>query len=287
MEFPSRSGCRRRPSFSDVDSAALLYGVTELTTLENSLNIDNIYNASASVYIIDTRTGDFILDTWHDEIGNISDYDGLDRETKGDTTWDEYIDDLVNLKSGYVVFRTSRMDDWEYMYYAPAGINEWAMHGKEAVLRARQAYEMGDEYHVYIIDWLLPDLGGLEVVRQIRSIVGEIAVELLTDSGFVVDTAEDGTVAVEKVKNSEPGYYGLILMDVQMPKMNGYEATKAIRALDNPLLANIPIVAMTANAFDEDRKQALQCGMNAHIAKPIDVEKLLEVITSILNQRTA
>lgn len=159
--------------------------------------------------------------------------------------------------------------------------------GKEAVLRARQAYEMGDEYHVYIIDWLLPDLGGLEVVRQIRSIVGEIAVELLTDSGFVVDTAEDGTVAVEKVKNSEPGYYGLILMDVQMPKMNGYEATKAIRALDNPLLANIPIVAMTANAFDEDRKQALECGMNAHIAKPIDVEKLLEVITSILNQRTA
>ena len=107
--------------------AALLYGVTELSTLENSLNIDNIYNASASVYIIDARTGDFILDTWHDELLNIADYDGSDRETKGDTTWDDYLDDLTSLESGYVVFRTSRMDDWEYMYYAPAGINEWSI----------------------------------------------------------------------------------------------------------------------------------------------------------------
>ncbi len=109
--------------------------------------------------------------------------------------------------------------------------------------------------------------------------------ELLTDSGFIVETAEDGTVAVEKVKNSVPGYYSLILMDVQMPKMNGYDAARAIRALDNPDLAGIPIVAMTANAFDEDRRKAFESGMNAHIAKPIDVEKLLGVLAGILKER--
>ena len=240
--------------------------------------------------------------------------------------------------------------------------SEWVLHGKEAVLHAKQAYELGDEYHAYIIDWFLPDLNGLEVVRQIRSIVGdstpiiivtaydwtsfeeearaagvtafcnkpiflselrdilvaatgnklgaqqeesvsdlpadfsgtrllltednelnrEIAVELLTDRGFIVETAEDGTVAVEKVRNAEPGYYALILMDIQMPQMNGYDATKAIRAMEDPKRAAIPIVAMTANAFDEDRQKALESGMNAHIAKPIDVEKLLAVLSDIL-----
>ena len=236
------------------------------------------------------------------------------------------------------------------------------------MLHAKQAYELGDEYHAYIIDWLLPDLNGIEVVRQIRAVIGnstpiiiitaydwsaiedeartagvtafcnkpiflselrdilitstgstlsaqetdsapdlpdpsghlkgtrllltednelnrEIAEEILTDSGFIVETAEDGTIAVEKVKNSAPGYYSLILMDIQMPKMNGYDATQAIRALDDPALAAIPIVAMTANAFEEDRRLALECGMNAHVSKPIDVEKLLEILTAILKER--
>ncbi len=694
------------PIIQDGTTAALLYGVTELENLHQSLNIDNIYNASANVYIIDTRTGDFILDTFHDELKNVSDYTA--RETKGEKDWSAYTEDLLNLGSGYVIFRTPQTDGWEYMYYAPSNINqwsisvsvpekeafasvfamrkvclylgilmsvvvilyylwvrgnarqireqaveqailaeklqkaeaadraksiflsnmshdirtpmnaiigfttlaqtnldnkertqeylrkilsssnhllslindildmsriesgklnieekecsisdifrdmrniiqtqmhakqlnffmdtvdvideniycdklhvnqvllnllsnaikftpsggtvaltvrqkprapkgygsyeirvkdtgigmspefiqhifepferernstasgiqgtglgmaitknivdtmggtievqseqgkgtefiinldfrlqeeakqvevvknlegmhalvvddsfttcdsmtkmlrqigmrpEWVLHGKEAVLHARQAYELGDEYHAYIIDWFLPDLSGLEVVRQIRAIVGdsipiiivtaydwtpfeeearkagvtafcnkpiflselrdiliaattntlqaqevhpasglteglhgsrllltednelnrEIAEELLTDSGFLVETAEDGAVAVEKVKGSAPGYYSLILMDVQMPRMNGYDATKAIRALDDPALANIPIVAMTANAFEEDRKLALESGMNAHIAKPIDLEKLLEVISGILS----
>ena len=704
------------PIVQDGDVAALLYGVTELKDLPKSLNIGNIYNASASVYIIDTKTGDFLLDTYHEELKNIADYaEGVyPRKTKGELTWDEYVDDVMNQGTGYVVFRTPQTDGWEYMYYAPAGINqwsiavsvpekeafssvfavqrvcvylgvlmaaviilyymwvrgnakritqkaveqavlteklqkaeaadraksvflsnmshdirtpmnaiigfttlaqanldnrekaqeylkkilsssnhllslvndildmsriesgklhieekectipdifrdmrniiqtqmqekqlnffmdamdvtdeniycdklhvnqvllnllsnaikftppggtvaltirqkpgapkgygsyqicvqdtgigmndefirhifepferernstvsgiqgtglgmaitkniidtmggtiavqseqgkgtrfivdldfrlqsephreekveeleglhalvvddnfatcdsvtrmlkqigmrsEWVLHGREAVLHARQAHELGDDYHAYIVDWFLPDLSGLEVVRQIRAIVGEdapiiivtaydwrafeeeareagvtafcnkpiffselrsllvaaaegdtsqgevtaeealipnvgdrfrgvrllltednelnreIAEELLSDSGFLVDTAEDGTVAVEKVKNAEPGYYALILMDIQMPRMNGYEATRAIRALDDPGIANIPIVAMTANAFEEDKKQALESGMNAHIAKPIDVKKLLEVLTDILSGR--
>ncbi len=658
------------PIIQDGKTAALLYGVTELKTLHQSLNIDNIYNASASISIIDTKSGDFILDTRNDELGNINDSsNSVQRKTKGDTSWEAYRQDMINLGTGYVIFRSPDTNEWEYMYYAPADINqwtiavsvpekeafasvsavqkvcvylgiamaivivlyyswvsrnakqamdlaveqavlteklqkaeaadkakstflsnmshdirtpmnaiigfatlaqtnldnrervqeylkkilsssnhllskqlnffmdtvdvidediycdklhvnqvllnllsnaikftpsggtvaltirqkprapkgygsyeirvkdtgigmsqefskhifepferertstasgiqgtglgmaitkniidtmggtieleteqgkgtefiinldfrlqdepqhveviedlqglhalvvddsfstcdsvtkmlrqigirsEWVLHGKEAVLHARQAYELGDEYHAYIIDWFLPDLGGLEVVRQIRAIVGdsapiiivtaydwtpfekeareagvtafcnkpiflselrdiliaatgdnlktqeynpvpdlteqfkgtrllltednelnrEIAQELLSDSGFVVETAEDGNIAVEKVKNSEPGYYSLILMDIQMPQMNGYDATKAIRALKDPDLANIPIVAMTANAFEEDRRRALECGMNAHIAKPIDVKKLLDLLTDILKTRS-
>lgn len=699
------------PIVQDGETAAMLYGVTELDSLPDSLNIDNIYNASASVYIIDTRSGDFILDTWHDTLQNIADFstDVAPREARGARSWDEYIEDMRDLGTGYVVFRTPNTNGWEYMYYAPAGINaweiavsvpekeafasvyavqricltlgvllaivivlyygwvshnasemtkravdqavlteklhkaeaadraksvflsnmshdirtpmnaiigfttlaqtnldnrervqdylkkilsssnhmlslindildmsriesgklnieekacsisdifrdmrdiiqtqmhskqldffmdavdvidediycdklhvnqvllnllsnaikftpsggtialtirqkprapkgygsyeirvkdtgigmskeftehifepferernttvsgiqgtglgmaitkniidtmggtielhsepgkgtefvinldfrlqnepktvaavealegmralvvddsfttcdsitkmlrqigmrpEWVLHGKEAVLHAKQAYELGDEYFAYIVDLLLPDLNGLEVVRQIRSIVGdstpiiivtaydwtpyeeeareagvtafcnkpiflselrdilitagsdpihaqeiaeaarqdmseqmkgtrlllaednelnrEIAVELLSEKGFIVDTAEDGTVAVEKVRNAEPGYYALILMDIQMPQMNGYDATKAIRAMEDPERAAIPIVAMTANAFDEDRQKALESGMNAHIAKPIDVEKLLAVLSDIL-----
>lgn len=241
---------------------------------------------------------------------------------------------------------------------------DWVLHGKEAVLHAKQAHEMGEDYHVYIIDWLLPDLNGLEVVRQIREIIGdatpiiiitaydwtdiedeaknagvtafcgkpiflselrdilvsaakdkiftvqeeeipdkaqstaekrlllvednelnrEIAEELLAASGFLIDKAENGSIAVEKVKNSAHGYYSLILMDIQMPVMNGYEASKAIRALDDKELASIPIVAMTANAFEEDKQQALNSGMNAHVAKPFDINNLKELLDEILEQ---
>ena len=110
----------------------------------------------------------------------------------------------------------------------------------------------------------------------------EIAKMLLTESGFNVETAENGKEAVDKLAASQPGYYDLILMDIQMPVMNGYEATKAIRQLDNPKLANIPIIAMTANAFSEDVSAAKNAGMNAHIAKPIDVGKMMETLKELL-----
>ena len=87
---------------------------------------------------------------------------------------------------------------------------------------------------------------------------------------------------MDMLKKSEPGYYELILMDVQMPVMNGYEATKEIRRLENKELANIPILAMTANAFEEDKKEALKCGMNGHIAKPIDINLLLKTLSEVL-----
>lgn len=110
----------------------------------------------------------------------------------------------------------------------------------------------------------------------------EIAVELLKEEGFILDTAEDGTIAVEKMRTAKPGQYDLILMDIQMPIMDGYEATRQIRKLENPETANIPIVAITANAFEEDRQKALEAGMNEHVSKPIDLERLLEVVKKVL-----
>lgn len=110
----------------------------------------------------------------------------------------------------------------------------------------------------------------------------EIEVELLQDAGFLVETATDGSIAIEKITHSEPGYYNLVLMDIQMPVMDGYHATSAIRRLENPLLANIPIVALSANTLDEDRRKAMECGMNAHLPKPVNMPQLMELVEKIL-----
>lgn len=110
----------------------------------------------------------------------------------------------------------------------------------------------------------------------------EIAIDLISELGVECDTATDGEEAVEKVSNNEAGYYDLVLMDVQMPKMNGYEATKKIRSLEDSVRANIPIVAMTANAFDEDKKDAFDAGMNAHLSKPIDISALSKTLKKFL-----
>ena len=238
---------------------------------------------------------------------------------------------------------------------------EWTISGKEAVIRTKYAVEQGDAFSVYIIDWLIPDMNGIEIVRQIRKVIGnrcpiiiltaydwadiedearaagvtafcekplflselrrvlaepfraepaaepaqptaadlkgkklllvednelnrEIALEILKEAGFVVDTAEDGAVAVQKIKQAAPGQYDLILMDIQMPNLDGYEATRQIRALPDAEKANIPIFAMTANAFEEDRQNALAAGMNGHIAKPLDVPHLLRVLADALKK---
>lgn len=107
----------------------------------------------------------------------------------------------------------------------------------------------------------------------------EIACEILSEVGFIVERAENGRDCVEKLSAAPPHYYSLILMDIQMPEMDGYEATRAIRALDDKEKASIPIIAMTANAFEEDKKDAMEAGMNAHIAKPIDVDVLLTTLS--------
>ena len=105
---------------------------------------------------------------------------------------------------------------------------------------------------------------------------------ILEEAGFSVDVAENGQAAVDMLSASEAGYYQVVLMDVQMPVMDGYEATKAIRKLANKRLASVPILAMTANAFEEDKQEALKSGMDGHIAKPIDIDKLLETLDQVL-----
>ena len=109
----------------------------------------------------------------------------------------------------------------------------------------------------------------------------EIATAILADAGFEVVTAADGKIAVDMVSNSKPGQYDVILMDIQMPVMNGYEATRAIRALPNKFQAELPILAMTANAFDDDRREAFNAGMDGHIAKPIDIPSLFKNLTEV------
>ena len=107
--------------------------------------------------------------------------------------------------------------------------------------------------------------------------------EILGEYGFILDAAENGAVAVEKVANSAPGTYDLILMDIQMPVMDGYEATRRIRALENRELAEIPILAMTANAFDEDRRAAEENDMDGFLAKPIQMEKVIHLLKQVLS----
>jgi len=129
---------------------------------------------------------------------------------------------------------------------------------------------------------LLPELKGKRIlVVEDNMINREIARELLEDEGFIIEEAEDGTIAVKMLESKEKGYYEFVLMDVQMPIMNGYTATRKIRGSDNVDIADIPIIAMTANAFSEDRKNAFDAGMNEHVAKPLDLDILIQVLNKV------
>lgn len=129
------------------------------------------------------------------------------------------------------------------------------------------------------------DLKGKRILLvEDNEINREIAQELLVDEGYIVETAEDGRAALEMVRNSKPQYYALILMDIQMPVMDGHKAARAIRALDDRELANIPIIALSANAFAEDYKRSIEAGMDAHVPKPIRIEELQETIRSVLGR---
>ena len=114
----------------------------------------------------------------------------------------------------------------------------------------------------------------------------EIASMILEEFGFQLETAVNGKDAVEKFSKSKPGDYDAILMDIQMPVMNGYEAAQAIRKLKNSALAKIPIIAMTANAFSEDVERAKAAGMNDHVAKPLDIPKMMETLQRVLSQNS-
>lgn len=113
----------------------------------------------------------------------------------------------------------------------------------------------------------------------------EIAKEILSRMGFEIETAENGQIALDVVSKSYPDHYDAVLMDIQMPVMDGYAATRAIRSLKDRKLADIPILAMTANAFKEDEEAAMEAGMNGHIAKPIDIQDLTDKLKSAMKTR--
>lgn len=112
----------------------------------------------------------------------------------------------------------------------------------------------------------------------------EIARDMLEDYGFIVEEASNGIEAVEMVSEAIAGFYDAVIMDIQMPKMDGYEATKKIRALPKKDIANVPIIALSANAFEEDEKKSIEAGMNAHIVKPIEIEKLINALNDCINK---
>lgn len=277
----------------------------------------------------------------------------------------EKIKELEGLKALVVDDDFNTCDSITKMLLRVGMRSEWTVSGKEAVLRARQSIEVNDAFHAYIIDWRLPDMNGIEVTRQIRSLCDytpiiiltaydwsdieveakeagvtafcskpmfmsdlresllnalgrqqadkeqilpvsdetesfngrhlllvednelnrEIAYEILNEYGFIVDTAENGKEALEKISVSKSGDYDLVLMDIQMPVMDGYEATRCIRSLKDSALSSVPIVAMTANAFDDDRRATAECGMNGFISKPINMKEVIEALHSVLGRK--
>ncbi len=233
---------------------------------------------------------------------------------------------------------------------------DWTISGKEAVIRAKDAIDQGDSFNVYIIDWMIPDMNGIEVVRNIRKFIGEdtpiiiltaydysdieeeareagvtafcskplfmselrevlekpfaiteskneevsrifkdkrvllvedndlnreIATVILEEKGIEVEIASNGQEAIDAIEKNDAHYYDLVLMDIQMPIMDGYTATKYIRNMNDKEKANVTIYAMTANAFEEDKKNALDAGMNGHIAKPFDINQLTKTLSLI------
>ena len=126
----------------------------------------------------------------------------------------------------------------------------------------------------------MENLNGTRILlAEDNELNAEIAVTILGEEGCMVDHAEDGIICVDMLEKAEPGYYDMILMDIQMPNMDGYKATQTIRRFEDREKAEIPIIAMTANAFEEDRKNAIDAGMNGHIAKPIKVDELFALIS--------
>ena len=125
-------------------------------------------------------------------------------------------------------------------------------------------------------------LGKRILLAEDNELNAEIAIEILKEAGFVIELAEDGQICVDMLNKASSGYYDLILMDIQMPNMNGYDATRTIRSLKDSEKANIPILAMTANAFEEDKREVYRCGMNGHLAKPINVRELMKELANIL-----
>ncbi|MBE6851206.1 MAG: response regulator [Ruminococcus sp.] len=328
---------QERPStLSGIQGTGLGMAITKkiVDMCDGTINVKSIPGAGTEIIV----TLEFRLVSEHQEVETIKELEGV-RALVVD-------DDMDTCQSVSRMLRQMGMRV------------EWTVCGKEAVVRANEAIEIGDAYKLYIIDWLMPDMNGIETARRIRRIadahtpmillsaydcmdieaeakeagindfackplflselrrvlmhvcgitpdeaplrridelVGkrvlvvedtplnqEISVDILEIAGISADIAENGLEALEMLQNRESDYYSMVFMDIQMPVMDGYEAAKRIRALHDPLLSRIPIIAMTANAYEEDKKKAFASGMNGHIGKPIDIPQLFEIVRTMI-----
>ena len=286
----------------------------------------------------------------------------LDPELAGEAVSQEVIPELNNMHALVADDDFNTCSSVSKMLTTIGMRPEWTTSGKEAILRTRYAKESGDEFRAFIIDWLMPDMNGIEVVRRIRSEIGEdtpiiiltaydwsgieeeareagvtgfcskplflselrevlsrpfvkreakevekevmdmsvfqgkrillaednelnreLAEAIFTEAGFLLEMAENGKLALEMLQAHEAGYYDLIIADIQMPVMDGYELSRQVRRLEDGKKAGIPILALTANAFEEDRQQVMEAQMNGHLAKPIDMEEVLKTIKEVLS----
>ena len=286
----------------------------------------------------------------------------LDLELAGEAVSQEVIPELNNMHALVADDDFNTCSSVSKMLTTIGMRPEWTTSGKEAILRTRYAKESGDEFRAFIIDWLMPDMNGIEVVRRIRSEIGEdtpiiiltaydwsgieeeareagvtgfcskplflselrevlsrpfvkreakevekevmdmsvflgkrillaednelnreLAEAIFTEAGFLLEMAENGKLALEMLQAREAGYYDLIISDIQMPVMDGYELSRQVRRLEDGKKAGIPILALTANAFEEDRQQVMEAQMNGHLAKPIDMEEVLKTIKEVLS----
>ena len=286
----------------------------------------------------------------------------LDLELAGEAVSQEVIPELNNMHALVADDDFNTCSSVSKMLTTIGMRPEWTTSGKEAILRTRYAKESGDEFRAFIIDWLMPDMNGIEVVRRIRSEIGEdtpiiiltaydwrgieeeareagvtgfcskplflselrevlsrpfvkrevnevekevmdmsvflgkrillaednelnreLAEAIFTEAGFLLEMAENGKLALEMLQAHEAGYYDLIISDIQMPVMDGYELSRQVRRLEDGKKAGIPILALTANAFEEDRQQVMEAQMNGHLAKPIDMEEVLKTIKEVLS----
>lgn len=143
-----------------------------------------------------------------------------------------------------------------------------------------QNLERSVEYAAeYVTDYFT---GKRILLAEDNELNAEIAITILEEAGFEVEHAQDGVICVDMLEKADAGYYDLILMDIQMPNMDGYKATQTIRKFTDHEKSGITIIAMTANAFEEDKKNAFEAGMNGHIAKPIKMDELLSALADIL-----
>lgn len=244
-----------------------------------SVFLPNAYRQGEQLMVFERGTGDLLIDSWNDGLGSIHD---LNESGVSGFDWETVQADYLSGGEGHGAFRSQHGTEDVYLSYAPIPHSDWEIirfsPGSVCMKHARSSKaELERETTLVGIRILLAEDNKLNCM---------VATTLLESRGATVFRAEDGAKALTAFRDRPSGSFDVILMDVMMPVMNGMEAAKAIRALPRPDAKEIPIIVLTANAFMEGEKKCLEAGMNAHLPKPMDAEKLCQLIWQLLHQNT-